>query len=184
MTADSMVPSARSWSCLEIIISVLVLAAFTVWVLVAPEQMHACALEDGVIENVSAAFYGLASAGFLLVLLKRGVIGAHHGWSRYLVTVGWVIFTFVAMGEEISWGQRVFGFETPPELREANWQDEFNFHNLGTWHLLGLNWLIMHGITFGLGVLLPVMAFLKPVRRMASTLAFPIPSTSLIPLFL
>lgn len=37
---------------------------------------------------------------------------------------------FVAAGEEISWGQRIIGFETPEGLRELNEQGEFNFHNL------------------------------------------------------
>jgi hypothetical protein len=36
----------------------------------------------------------------------------------------------VAAGEEISWGQRVFGLETPAALSEANVQDETNLHNL------------------------------------------------------
>ena len=33
-------------------------------------------------------------------------------------------------GEEISWGQRVFGIETPEFLAEANAQKETNLHNL------------------------------------------------------
>lgn len=34
-------------------------------------------------------------------------------------------------GEEISWGQRILGFETPDALREVNRQDEFTLHNVG-----------------------------------------------------
>ena len=35
-----------------------------------------------------------------------------------------------AAGEEISWGQRLFGFETPEFLRTVNTQNEFNIHNI------------------------------------------------------
>ena len=37
---------------------------------------------------------------------------------------------FIAFGEEISWGQRIFGIETPEYMRTANVQEELNIHNL------------------------------------------------------
>ena len=37
---------------------------------------------------------------------------------------------FVAAGEELSWGQRLLGLQTPPALQEINAQDEINLHNL------------------------------------------------------
>jgi cell division protein FtsW (lipid II flippase) len=40
-----------------------------------------------------------------------------------------LLFIFGA-GEEISWGQRYIGMETPQELMETNVQGEFNIHNL------------------------------------------------------
>lgn len=50
-----------------------------------------------------------------------------------LAAVAYVIlcvgFFFIA-GEEISWGQRILGFEGPPALVDANLQDEANLHNL------------------------------------------------------
>ena len=41
--------------------------------------------------------------------------------------------TFI-VGEEISWGQRVIGFETPEQIGAVNAQGEFNFHNSGFLH--------------------------------------------------
>jgi hypothetical protein len=38
--------------------------------------------------------------------------------------------TFFIAGEEISWGQRIIGFETPPILAEQNLQKETTIHNL------------------------------------------------------
>jgi hypothetical protein len=40
------------------------------------------------------------------------------------------LFFFVAAGEELSWGQHFFGFETPEGLKHANVQEELNLHNL------------------------------------------------------
>jgi len=36
----------------------------------------------------------------------------------------------VAAGEEMSWGQRIFNFQTPDFIARANRQSEFNLHNL------------------------------------------------------
>ncbi|MCB1121119.1 MAG: hypothetical protein KJT03_06205 [Verrucomicrobiae bacterium] len=49
--------------------------------------------------------------------------------KRTLFVCFGILFLFGA-GEEISWGQRIFGFETPPAIREINGQDEFNVHNI------------------------------------------------------
>jgi len=44
-----------------------------------------------------------------------------------------LIFVLVVMiGEEVSWGQRIFGWETPSSYAEINMQGETNLHNLAT----------------------------------------------------
>lgn len=47
--------------------------------------------------------------------------------SRIAIILGtaWLLFGF----EEISWGQRVFGIESPELFQEHNYQDELNLHN-------------------------------------------------------
>jgi hypothetical protein len=44
-----------------------------------------------------------------------------------------LVFLFGA-GEEISWGQRIFGFETPESIAKENLQGEMNIHNLSIFH--------------------------------------------------
>jgi hypothetical protein len=44
--------------------------------------------------------------------------------------VVFVIGLFFIVGEEISWGQRLFGIETPEFLEESNRQRELNLHNI------------------------------------------------------
>ena len=64
----------------------------------------------------------LAFAGGVIFL-----ICAYKG-SRFSIFLGlaWLLFAF----EEISWGQRVLGIETPEVMLEYNYQEELNFHNL------------------------------------------------------
>jgi hypothetical protein len=49
---------------------------------------------------------------------------------KQLVYLGLVLLFFFGAGEEISWGQRIFGFKTPEPLAQVNKQDELNLHNL------------------------------------------------------
>lgn len=50
----------------------------------------------------------------------------------------------VIVGEEISWGQRIFGFETPDWLKTKNLQKETNFHNLFEDGLQSVKWILSY----------------------------------------
>lgn len=54
--------------------------------------------------------------------------GPQRRWAAFLI-VGSLLFLWAA-GEEISWGQRLLGLETPPVLAELNEQGELNLHNV------------------------------------------------------
>lgn len=78
--------------------------------------------EDGFVENLTMLFF--ASAGALCTLF------AFHsrGSLRYYLGL-WALLSFLFCGEEISWGQRWFNYETP-EFLSDNYQGEANIHNL------------------------------------------------------
>ncbi len=83
--------------------------------------------EDGVIEWLTVI--GLLVASF--VSIYRGVRLAREKSIFFILTnllLG--LLLFVASGEEISWGQRIFGVETPEYFKENNLQGETNLHNL------------------------------------------------------
>jgi hypothetical protein len=40
------------------------------------------------------------------------------------------IVFFFGFGEEISWGQRIFNVQTPEMLKQVNYQEEINIHNM------------------------------------------------------
>lgn len=83
--------------------------------------------EDGPVEYGTAVFL-LISA---LVLFWHGgrLLRAGRWASAGLVSLYGLAFVFGA-GEEISWGQRILGIETPEFFRENNVQNEITIHNL------------------------------------------------------
>ena len=98
----------------------------------------------------------LLAAGVICLVLWRRVAGEPAGppLRRLSLLVLALLFVF-ATGEEVSWGQRIFGIGTPDALSESNRQGELNLHNVnalgGVNALFQLFWLIF-------GVVIPVVA--------------------------
>lgn len=84
--------------------------------------------EDKLIEWVTALSFLSAS-----VILARLSFRSGKWSAAYLACIA--VFFFVCAGEEMSWGQRIIGFETPEAIRDVNEQNEFNLHNLKFEHL-------------------------------------------------
>jgi len=148
--------------------------------------------EDGLVEWIGGLCWFLASLVFMLALLaaRRRNEGSHAFWYVCLM-----IITFVAGGEEISWGQRIFGFETPEAVASSNLQGEMNIHNLVilderdtsdgetrkhgirkllTFHTLGT--IIWFGY---LGLLPLAYRFLPPIRSLCNYLRVPVVPVSI-----
>ncbi len=123
--------------------------------------------EDGPVEYLTALLYLGAAACFAWLFIR---VRSGRLWSA-LLALGF----FLIAGEEISWGQRIFGIGTPEALKESNVQEEFNLHNIeglhGNIRLIGT--LIFAALYIGLPALLIVMT---PVRRLVQRLAFPVPT--------
>ena len=83
---------------------------------------------------------GLIEHGTVLVLLL-GIFAGLIGFIRYRNRLpyavisywflGWSLALLFFAGEEISWGQWFFKWETPELMQEWNDQGETNLHNLG-----------------------------------------------------
>ena len=83
---------------------------------------------------------------------------------------------FIGFGEEISWGQRIFGFKTPESLYAINMQKEFNFHNIATWEINFLFKLF----TLAFGIILPLCVFHFPFcANLARKFRIPVPPVSI-----
>ena len=138
--------------------------------------------EDGLVEWLTAILQ--LSSGLLFALALRrgfqlGVLGnAREGLFLAALSLA-LIFT---AGEEISWGQRLFGFATPDALVQINQQQEFNLHNLGALHY----WKdgIAALATLGWGVILPVaVVFSRPLARLCQRVWLPVPPLWCVPHF-
>ena len=89
-----------------------------------PKTFYLLNREDNWTENLTAVWFLLS--GFLLfaaALMERSF------FRRCVYVLGGMAMVFVT-GEEISWGQRIFGFATPDFLMLMNQQKEFNVHNI------------------------------------------------------
>ncbi len=80
--------------------------------------------------------------------------------------------------EEINWGQRILGFDTPEVVSAVNHQEEFNLHNMA---IMGTSnnfftTLIAKGLLVYLGFL-PLLAQLYPtIKRWVDYFCIPLPS--------
>jgi hypothetical protein len=91
---------------------------------------------------------------------------AHGGTLTRWATLALALFCLFVAGEEISWGQRLFGFRPPNYFLEQNYQQEANLHNLLK-NVLDTRYMVM-AVALLYGVLAP---FLAEVTRLPATLA-------------
>ncbi len=85
------------------------------------------AAEDGPVETATALFLLIAS----LVLGKHALaLSAKGRRGAAGLTLFYALLFFLAAGEEISWGQRIIGWESGEFFQENNQQVETNVHNL------------------------------------------------------
>jgi len=120
--------------------------------------------EDGFFENIEAINY------FAACLLLLHVVVAQRVANIWLL--GLCLLFFLAGGEEISWGQRIFAVATPESLRAINVQGETNLHNIeglnGSVRALSL--LVLWGIF----VAIPLATLLQPTEKLVRFLRLPV----------
>lgn len=108
-------------------------------------------------------------------LLRSGQ--PHVGILGLLVALG----TFFIAGEEIAWGQQVFGWQTPEALEAVNVQQETTLHNISTAHAIFVYAAMLAGLY---GTVMPFLGLLgwheKVPIRLRNLL---IPPLCLVPAF-
>ena len=102
------------------------LALPALWFL-SPPLFRVLTNEDGLIEWVQ--FFAFFASAVVAGIIAWDRWRAGHRWQGALYAVVCIGLVAVA-GEEISWGQRLIGFEAPDAIREINDQDEMTFHNI------------------------------------------------------
>lgn len=91
--------------------------------------------EDHYFELIGALSFLITSLLFVygFRLARQTLDKSWYSRIKQLVYLGLAVLFFFGAGEEISWGQRILGFETPESLSQVNRQEEFNLHNLSAW---------------------------------------------------
>lgn len=137
----------------------------------SPSQLAIINREDGVIESVSA-FLFLACAIVSLLLAFRFTHHRARAVMHSLMALGF----FILAGEEVSWGQRIFGWETINAVNELNVQRETNIHNMGGY--IADHLFIM--AVFLYGAVFPALAHNYPFfRKLFDYIGLPIASAGL-----
>ena len=83
--------------------------------------------EDGFAETLQVIFYASSLIMSLIAAFRYWRSGEKLIGILYLGLSGALIFL---IGEEISWGQRIFGWETSETFAAVNKQEETNLHNV------------------------------------------------------
>ncbi|HEY0997624.1 MAG TPA: hypothetical protein VGD77_16660 [Gemmatimonadaceae bacterium] len=137
----------------------------------APAHYEPLVQEDRVVEWWTFTLFAAAAVAGL----ARALRGRRFG--DLLVA----LFCVTAAGEEISWGQRLFGYLPPPLFLERNAQQEANLHNLV--EAFGQPKWTLVAILLAFGVVAPLAVRVPALRRLADRVRFTAPPVELLPWF-
>ena len=119
------------------VFGILIIILFYIPCFISNEVLKQLTEEDGFYENLGALLFLATSITFFMLAINPAYYraeadGQRNSARKYFWFLA-LLFLF-AFGEEISWGQRIFNFETPEIIKKINIQDEFNLHNLEIFH--------------------------------------------------
>ncbi len=144
---------------------------------VDPELYYRAGQEDGFLEWATFWAFALAAYRYFLNALHDRREAGGIPWFA----AGLGVFCILVALEEISWGQRLFGYTPPEYFLQENYQQELNLHNIASTSLRkSMMLIILAGYGVGTALISLVPAVSKWFRRWYIV---PAP-TALIPAFL
>ena len=114
------------------ILTAFIVVAFAPFFFVENQQMLPLIEENGLYQTPTAVAFLLAAVFLGLAYLLDGN-GNDFGkivTQRNVFVLLLALVLFIGAGEELSWGQHMFGFEPPDAIAKHNRQGELNIHNL------------------------------------------------------
>lgn len=127
--------------------------------------------------------------GFLTIFVFSTLISLNKNHPQRWFFVLLAAASFYVFMEEISWGQRIIGFDTPNFFHDNSYQDEANLHNLLTgpvdsWSKTILTYFIAAGLV-AYGVFFPIALQInfKPAIWLSQKRIAASPPLSLMPAF-
>lgn len=181
---ELMATSAKAWQVSTWSIVLLLLTPFLIMFIGAASALFGKSVyllltgEDGIAENVQVLIYMITFVLALITVRIQWQAKERLIALLYVVLCAGLVFL---IGEEISWGQRIFGWGTAGVFAEINQQQETNLHNIrGVQDLF--KWVQL--LVGAYGVFLPLLV--KRVRifpALRKVLAAITPHESLMPYF-
>jgi hypothetical protein len=136
----------------------LVLAVGATLATVDADLYYSVGQEDGFLEW--ATFWAFVIAGYRYSVNAFRHRRASGGIPWFAAGLG--LFCILVALEEISWGQRLVGYQPPDYFLQENYQQEFNLHNVFSTSLRKLTLLV---ILAGYGVGTAVVSLIPAVGR-------------------
>ncbi len=182
--------AAYSYGMLAIVVAVLQLAPWAAQAIGGQGWVDWLLREDGPYESIEAILCAAAAVAFwysFLILSRRSIKPPGHVLQCTIIAA-WGVLLVIMFGEEVSWGQRLFGFESPRWLLVANYQGEATLHNLdifqtsGRGNLLQNLWLMSMVAYVGISPF--VVRAWNDARPLRKHLALVLPSLPVAAIFL
>jgi hypothetical protein len=133
-------------------------------------------VEDGPAENLTAVFL---FAGSVVFGIKAYRSLRNRNFTHFITNLIFCVVFFFGMGEEISWGQRIFHLNSGEFFLEKNAQAEINFHNLNIdgvdINKVIFSKLMFVGIIFYFILLKPLTRWWDFAGRMVKKFDIPVP---------
>jgi multisubunit Na+/H+ antiporter MnhG subunit len=134
--------------------------------------------EDSVMEWLQ--FVLIFASSLIFARLSLHLYQTHQVRNAFLCLV-FALGTFFVAGEEIAWGQHIFGWSTPGALEAVNVQQETTLHNISSAHSIFVYGVMLAGLY---GVLAPLLNANRSNQNRPSGLRFLlIPPLCLVPAF-
>ncbi|MAF83793.1 MAG: hypothetical protein QGH93_10435 [Gammaproteobacteria bacterium] len=159
----------------NLLVAAIGITAFVLWSF-APDTYYIIVQEDEVLEW-STFWAFICAGGIYLYVAARPGFSLTASWFP----IGLLLFCLFVALEEISWGQRLFGYRPPEYFLQFNYQQEFNLHNVIATSLRKLSVVV---VIFGYGVALPLLGLIPAVRQLIDRIGILSPPPILIPAFL
>lgn len=164
-------------------VSLVIIGSYSLFIFLNDDIVSFLGKEDHFFEWITAIYLFVSCIILFIYYLKSR--------NYFILLLSFILF--LGSGEEISWGQRIIGFDTPLSIKEKNVQWEFNIHNLETFSGVDSNHKLKKGFerlfeinflfrlfTMLWGIVLPFLTYhIIFFNRITIKLKLPIPPISI-----
>jgi hypothetical protein len=158
LAADTQAWGLPAWSRWPLLVLPILAAGAIGLAAPHPRLYETLMSEDRIVEWLQFAAI-LAASGVFALTARAAWRRERRGLAAVFALVA--VAAFIVAGEEISWGQRILGLETPEVLDRINHQGETNIHNIPVIQRLFNIGELLAGL-YGFGI--PILWYVRSIR--------------------